>query len=488
MRGGGLHSFAAGLVGLAASLPAPARADNWDITPRISVTESFTDNVDLATEAGNRRSDFISAVTPGLSVRGAGARVQAGLDAQTEFRYYAETSSRNRENFFPNLAGYGRVELWEDQFFVDARAGISRLTTDPTVGAFSGFGSPATRDIGTTEVRSFSITPQYLYRFGGFAKFSAVVDYGFVDSDNSTLGAAQTLTETVQLNSGTSFTQYLWSLSALHTKTMRDTAFGDQEETRATVGGTYIVNQQLALLSTLGWQDFTDQTFTNNNDGLIWNVGFNYRPSSRTSVRASYGREYGTNSVTLSSSYAPTSRTQLTADYFETVRTSQQLVLQDLRFLGVNQQGVLVDTRTGLPFNFGGELFGFQSVSFRQKRFSAAASTTQGRNNFRVNAFVEKRDTDFTGSEQTVYGVGANFGRTLTRQATGNVGLTLSRSDYGTADGREDDFISLFAGISYFLFKDVQANLNYFHSQRLSNLEGQDITENAVSVSLSKTF
>ncbi|MGE0744139.1 MAG: TIGR03016 family PEP-CTERM system-associated outer membrane protein [Rhodospirillales bacterium] len=474
-------------------MPASALAQNWDITPRIGVRETFTDNVDLATESGNRRSDFVTSVAPGLSLRGSGARVQAGLDAQLEYRYYLNSSDRNRDNFIPDIAGFGRVELWEDRFFIDGRAAISRLTTDATIGGFggdigSGFGSPATRDLGTTEVRSFSIAPSFIHRFGSFGTFNARADYGLVDTDDEQFGSSQTFSQALQLQSGRQFSQTLWTVAAFHTQTMRDDEFGDEEETRGTVNGTYVLTDQLALLATLGWQDVTDDTFAGENDGLIWNVGFTYRPSVRTSVKATYGREYANDSLTFSGTYAPTSRTQFSADYYETIQNSQQLVLRDLLFLGVSQTGLLVDTRTGLPFNFGGELFGFQSVSFRQKRFSAAAATTQGRSNFRVNAYLEKRESAFINSDQTVYGVGANFGRTLTRQATGNVGVNLSRTDYGTGDGREDDFIALSAGLSYFLFRDVQANLTYFHTQRLSNLEGQDITENAVSVSLSKTF
>lgn len=435
----------------------------------------------------------MTSVAPGLSLRGSGARVQAGLDAQLEYRYYLNSSDRNRDNFIPDIAGFGRVELWEDHFFIDGRAAVSRLTTDATIGGFggdigSGFGSPATRDLGTTEVRSFSIAPNFIHRFGSFATFNARADYGLVDADDEQFGTSQTFSQVLQLQSGRRFAQTLWSVTGYHTMTMRDDEFGDEEETRGTVNGTYVVNDQIALIGTLGWQDVTDDTFTGENDGLIWNAGFTYRPSVRTSVKATYGREYGSDSLTFSGSYAPTSRTQISADYYETIQNSQQLVLRDLLFLGVSPTGFLVDTRTGLPFNFGGELFGFQSVSFRQKRFSAAASTTQGRSNFRVNAYLEKRDSAFINSEQTVYGVGANFGRTLTRQASGNLGVNLSRTDYGTADSREDDFIALSAGLSYFLFRDVQANLTYFHTQRLSNLEGQDITENAVSVSLSKTF
>ena len=49
-------------------LATTVRAGEWDIVPRLTVVETYTDNVDL--DESNKNSEFITEVNPGISVQG----------------------------------------------------------------------------------------------------------------------------------------------------------------------------------------------------------------------------------------------------------------------------------------------------------------------------------------------------------------------------------------------------------------------------------
>src|SRR4051794_1711662 len=70
-----------------------AMAGDWTINPRISGQEIFTDNV-LYTPI-NRRSDFITTVSPGIGITGESPRLQAKLDYSPTLQFYALTPSQN---------------------------------------------------------------------------------------------------------------------------------------------------------------------------------------------------------------------------------------------------------------------------------------------------------------------------------------------------------------------------------------------------------
>lgn len=62
------------------------------LMPRVTVMEEYTDNVDLVGE--NPRSDFITSVTPGLTVATSSPAREASLSYEPTLRYYAETGTR----------------------------------------------------------------------------------------------------------------------------------------------------------------------------------------------------------------------------------------------------------------------------------------------------------------------------------------------------------------------------------------------------------
>ena len=75
--------------------PAYSTAADWKITPRLSLLETYTDNVTLATR-GNEKSDFITQINPGVSLTGTGARLKVNANYTMQNLFYANESGPNR--------------------------------------------------------------------------------------------------------------------------------------------------------------------------------------------------------------------------------------------------------------------------------------------------------------------------------------------------------------------------------------------------------
>ena len=70
-----------------------AAAGDWTITPFISGQETFTDNVLLTPT--NRHSDFVTGLSPGISITGESARFSANLNYSPILQLFALTPNQN---------------------------------------------------------------------------------------------------------------------------------------------------------------------------------------------------------------------------------------------------------------------------------------------------------------------------------------------------------------------------------------------------------
>ncbi|MFN3593806.1 MAG: TIGR03016 family PEP-CTERM system-associated outer membrane protein, partial [Thiobacillaceae bacterium] len=98
-------------------LPAAAGARDWQWTPRLSLAERYSDNVYLRPK-GLEHSDWITELSPGLSVRREGRRLKVDADYSLTGYLYAEDTDRSRIRH--NLRGQAQAELLEDWFYLDA--------------------------------------------------------------------------------------------------------------------------------------------------------------------------------------------------------------------------------------------------------------------------------------------------------------------------------------------------------------------------------
>ena len=102
------------LLSLGCLLPLAASAADWRITPHLWVSEVYTDNVTLAPK-GQRQSDLITRITPGVSVNKTGNRLKVNASYNLETLTYLRDSRRNGVNHQLNASADAE---WLEEFFL----------------------------------------------------------------------------------------------------------------------------------------------------------------------------------------------------------------------------------------------------------------------------------------------------------------------------------------------------------------------------------
>ena len=150
-----------------------AHAGDWDIVPRLTVAEDFSDNVKL--DEANKESEFITEINPGISLHGRGGRVTANLDYNMQNVFYLSDSDANE--IFHQLSANATAEMSKNFFFVDATSTISQAIID--AGSTVSTSNLNILD-NRTNVYTYSISPYITPHFGAYADGVFRYDYGLV--------------------------------------------------------------------------------------------------------------------------------------------------------------------------------------------------------------------------------------------------------------------------------------------------------------------
>lgn len=465
-----------------------AQSADWTITPRISVSETFSDNANLDSNDEDPNSDFLTQVSPGISINGQGGRASLNLNYnlnQTFSHLGAQDTETNN-----NLAATGQVEIWKRVAFIDASAVITQAVTS-TDGATSS--SVAGQNVNRTETRTATISPYFLHHFGTWVETESRFTLSGVTTDDGVVEDAITQSEQIRINSGRRFQTFTWSLDTINSKTQNSGDEPSERQRRADFNGTYILGSKLSLLGGVGWEDIEDTDLDSQPSGLTWSAGFAVRPSPRTSARLTYGKRDGTTSFDFEGSHQLSSRTSITATYSESIETSQQLVANFTNFVRFDRAtNDFVRNPDGSVAIFQGidsnDPFGLEEDTFRQKAFRLNLTGSRRRNTFNAGLLWEEREFEFTDRVETAYGGNFSISRPLSRRLNGNLSFSYTHTDDGDITERSEDEISGSTGLSYQVRNDIRANLTYNLTFRKVNNAPDDLMENSVSLGLTKSF
>jgi hypothetical protein len=502
------------VVAVGVAMGGQAQAAKWTFTPGIGATEAFTDNFGLRTESQDRVSEFVTTVTPSIGVRGAGGRVNLALDYAYERLFHYRLSERNDGRNTMNATA--SAEVWDKSIFIDGSAQISQQIAN-TLGPVSQ--SQANLNANRTETRSYTIGPRFLHHFGTWAETVSTIKRTVTTTDqnedttNTTTAPLTTATgspliqdsQTAQshfvMNSGRRFTQLLWSVTADQTRISRERA-PHHKDTLGRVDLTYVVARNFSLLGGFGLQWIDDASLTSEPSGPIWTVGAQYRPGPRTTLQANYNHQYDSNFFTYSGTYLVSPRTTLTFAHNQSVRTTEQTLQESLAFLIVDQNGQIIDSRTGLPPNSSFNPAGLQEETVRLKTWTAGANSTSGRNTYGIQFSRTITLTERTGEEITQDNVAVSYSRQLTRRLSGRLsanyriaestntggGVVAPSTSTTSLTGTSTTNLLLSAGLSYILAPETNVDFTLNSSRFNTDLEGANTRENAASISLRRTF
>jgi uncharacterized protein (PEP-CTERM system associated) len=486
------------VVGLAP----PAAAEEWVIIPSLTARQSFTDNA-RHSPPERQKADTFTSLTPAVSIAAEGARIHLNLDyAVTGTAYFDNSDLSGLQH---NLLGGGTAELIPELLFFDAQAAIFKGTIDPT-GPQSATPEENTSNSNTRTVKTYTLSPYLRNRLSGFA--DSELRYSFNQAiSGGDAGSTRTNRFSEDLTSGSDFDRFRWTARAdiSDTKasnessaTPADTArFGgparDSSRRTAMFSPEYTVDEYLDLLGMIGYEKIDDQTLNDQPDGVIAQAGVRVNPGPRSSFRILWNHRYDSNYFTGDAYYLVGPASRLDFAYTRDIQTSSQaLAANNLEFLGTDQFGNFIDTRTNQPFQPDRSEFGLSNAAFVQERYSLRFSTETYRNMFSVEAYREIRESQNSLATQTTNGLVLEFGRDLTPLLAFDLVLRYTDSEFGSlvvnGESREDQMLRGGPGLRYAFNETLTGFLDYNFIYRQSNAAQGDLRENVVTVGVRKIF
>lgn len=300
------------------------------IVPRVSVTETLTDNARLSNI--DKQSDLVTEISPGVRIDSQGRRLKGYLDFSLDRIAYAQNSSSNQYQRALNAAG--TLETIDNWAYIDFGGSISRQ-------AISAFGTPSISNTSInanqTEVSSYRISPYVRGRLGDLANYEARYSRAITNSNAGAFGDVSSTDGVVKISGDSAIRGLGWSADVSRQK-IDYSASLPTETDRFLVGSSYAITPQLRVSANVGRELNNYTTIDKQSYG---NSGFavNWTPSALTTLSASREHRSFGDSHNLSFEH----RTGRTAWKF----TDSKDILQTPNQLGVASLGSIYDLLYG---------------------------------------------------------------------------------------------------------------------------------------------
>ncbi|MGH8670767.1 MAG: TIGR03016 family PEP-CTERM system-associated outer membrane protein [Burkholderiales bacterium] len=489
-----------------------ARAGDWKVSQRLSVKETYTDNVRLDSTKG-KQSDFITQINPGFSVQKSGARFNGRANYTMQNLIHAKGNGNDRiEN---TLSMNADAELLEQWLFADAAVSIRQEN-------FSLFGPLAednTNDTGNRgDVITYSVEPYLRHALGSFATVEARLRGAAVSTGAGNSSSGSTNDINMSLASGPAFSRLNWTLrySKQDLDRKQTSSFTKQS---ITANMRYRLNSRFSLIGSYGYENNDFVSIGSKPQDTSWSAGLGWTPSTRTQLEATYGSRFFGNTYAFNLSHR-TRATVWQAAYSEdiTSTTSQFLIPSTIdtaafldglfleRFPDPIQRAQIVQdfiTDNNLPTSLANALNFLTDRIFLQKSFQGSVAINGKRNSMIFSLTHQERINQESGSVSgSLSGTDdfANNNNTeqnsanvswrwqITPRMTSNLAGSYTHQQFSNTD-RSDNIKSLRFSLSRQFQPKLRASAEYRYYDRNSSGGGTGSqSENQVTVSLNMTY
>ncbi|MAT64968.1 MAG: TIGR03016 family PEP-CTERM system-associated outer membrane protein [Gammaproteobacteria bacterium] len=279
-------------------------AQGWQMTPRLTLSETFTDNIELEPDGD---ADLVTEISPGVNLSKQGGRSRVEFDYELQGLLFADTSSSNDINH--KLFGAGQFELKPDWFYLDTLATYTQRNTNQSgrLSLDTVTGAGDLDDVGTLR-----ISPYLVHDFGGQVEVLARYTRDEIRYESG--GASDSSADGADINlaSGRFWRVVTWSLNHNRNRISRSSAPNASfESTQADVA--YRLTDSFRLLARAGNEDNEYPSSRKVENGSYVAGGALWRPSRFYGMEALYGNEYKTATLMLN----PTRRTDIEVTYYD---------------------------------------------------------------------------------------------------------------------------------------------------------------------------
>ena len=471
-------SFAASLLGFVLlsglSTSIPATAADLHIIPELSNQETFTDNVALA-PSGSKTSDFISVINPGITINSSSQRLEANLSYRLQNIIRADT-----EDDLFNLFNLGsNLEVLRQHLFLDFSVKSSQQNTTNT-GRTASDNLSVTGDRST--VLSYSISPYWQQRLGNFA--DAEIRYT-QDEVNSNVFDSNSEKFNFNATSGTRFFRLLWDIEFNH-----ETIDSQSQETtkfRDITGRLrYPLTRKFALQAEAGYEDNGFSSGRSNIDSERWNLGFEWNPSIRTSISATYGRRFFGTDKSINITHR-TKRSRFILKYFKEPDTTRSRLLRQQVFNLTDSFGDrIIDPSTAQPVSIDVGVPVQTAEVFVREVVNVVYQYTLRRNTIIAEFSNEESVFELTGDNETRRHAILSWNWYIGARTRSELAFNWNQSD--VRSGENEKFYIVKYGLSRSIGRSLTIDVGFSYIKNSSNIPGNEYDETRVFAGLNKIF
>ena len=270
-------------------------AAKWELTPSVSTTYTYSDNINLT--QNNRNGDAALSLSPRVLVKGEGGRIDLTADYALQVIRYRDNNQADEE--FHSAGIDANFKLVPDNFHLETNARYGQQTTSLTASAIPQNNIAITSN--RTNSLTYQIKPIYRNRIGGMANLQADYTYDGVRYDNSGIQEqhVRNLNQHIGLTSVAGYSSLGWSFD--HNRTdfnVQDN--GDSYHSITDLTLRYQVAPKLSLILSGGDEENHVSNSQLGTGDSYWSGGFLWAPTTRTSLEITHGERFFGDTTTAS--------------------------------------------------------------------------------------------------------------------------------------------------------------------------------------------
>jgi len=504
-------------------MPHTAIAFDWRVRPTLSMSEVFSDNLELSDNA--KKSGFVTEVAPGLSMFGQSPWSNFNLNYRLQGLYNAGGSDAIDINH--QLQMNSLYQAVRNTLFLRTSSSISQQNINNSYIATDNITGNRDR----TTVTNFNISPYWTPHFGQYASGLFRVGYqqtGFNNgnfSENEVpanqISDSSSYSADARLLSGSKFSKIRWNLNYSLQHQNRDSGEDVQFE-RYHGDLRYFINRKFNVFANFGYENNDYQTLNDSiNNGFFYTLGGRWSPSRWYSLEAGFGNNYNATvrfnpsnnftgvvtyrykNVGLNTGSSWDANINYRAQqgfvgfrYAQDTTTVQQILTQQYDFNIFDPSGnVLIDPDTGLPFIISIDFPLLVDDVIINKQGTLTFGYRSGKSSYNISLYNTRRTYELNPQEDNVYGASAswmwqiesrlNFYLRPTWQST-----DISNTETGSSNTRYDVALGLSRAVPINLGRPLlmHTRLEFRHINQMSDLSSNDYEENRATANFAVRF
>jgi hypothetical protein len=263
----------------------PALKPTSSVVPRISVSETFTDNVNLSNTS--RRAEQITEVSPGIRISRDSGRLTGYFDYALRALYYAQGSRDS--TYLHALSTAGELDALNQWLFIDFSGDISQQSLNALGPLSTGNGYSPTN---SAEVSHYSVSPFVQGVLGGAVDYNARFNRTITHAGNASSSDVGESLASVNLSSSVALSRLGWVADASRYNVDYSAGRGTEAD-QTDVGLRLAITPQLSAVAKVG-REYSNYTSRDKQAHDTQDLSLSWQPSPLLQASASWGqRSYG---------------------------------------------------------------------------------------------------------------------------------------------------------------------------------------------------